>query len=87
VLNFGSLNIDHVYQVDHVVRPGETLPSANYQVFAGGKGANQSAPWRWPGCGIPRRPVGLEGGWLVANRPRWVWTCVSPRPATPHRAP
>ena len=25
ILNFGSLNIDHVYGVDHFVRPGETL--------------------------------------------------------------
>ena len=25
ILNFGSLNIDHVYQVPHFVQPGETL--------------------------------------------------------------
>lgn len=25
ILDFGSLNIDYVYQVDHMVRPGETL--------------------------------------------------------------
>ena len=25
ILNFGSLNIDHVYKVDHFARPGETL--------------------------------------------------------------
>ena len=43
VLNFGSLNIDHVYRVGHFVRPGETLLANTYQVFAGGKGANQSA--------------------------------------------
>ena len=24
ILNFGSLNIDHVYRVDHLTRPGET---------------------------------------------------------------
>lgn len=42
VLNFGSLNIDHVYCVDHFVRPGETLESLNYSVFCGGKGLNQS---------------------------------------------
>lgn len=42
VLNFGSLNIDHVYMVDHFVAPGETLSSSGYQVNAGGKGLNQS---------------------------------------------
>ena len=42
VLNFGSLNIDHVYTVDHFVAPGETLSSSGYQINAGGKGLNQS---------------------------------------------
>ena len=42
VLNFGSLNIDHVYTVDHFVAPGETLCSADYRINAGGKGLNQS---------------------------------------------
>ncbi|WP_218354057.1 ribokinase [Alteromonas lipotrueiana] len=42
VINFGSINIDHVYSVDHFVRPGETIASSNYQQLLGGKGANQS---------------------------------------------
>ena len=42
VLNFGSLNIDHVYTVNHFVAPGETLSSTGYQINAGGKGLNQS---------------------------------------------
>ncbi|MBQ8894230.1 MAG: ribokinase [Clostridia bacterium] len=42
ILNFGSLNIDHVYQVPHFVTPGETLASTGYQKNAGGKGTNQS---------------------------------------------
>ena len=42
ILNLGSLNIDHVYEVEHFVRPGETLDSTGYQLFAGGKGLNQS---------------------------------------------
>ena len=42
VLNFGSLNIDKVYQVPHFVQPGETLSSENFSQFAGGKGLNQS---------------------------------------------
>ena len=42
VLVFGSLNIDHVYQVPHFLRPGETLPSTGYSRNAGGKGLNQA---------------------------------------------
>lgn len=42
VINFGSLNLDHVYQVKDFVRPGETLASSHYQQFVGGKGCNQS---------------------------------------------
>ncbi|MBQ6679487.1 MAG: ribokinase [Lachnospiraceae bacterium] len=42
VLNYGSLNIDLVYTVPHIVRPGETLTSLNYARFPGGKGLNQS---------------------------------------------
>lgn len=42
ILNFGSLNIDHVYEVDHFVRPGETLASKSYRRFSGGKGNNQA---------------------------------------------
>ncbi|MHB0775525.1 ribokinase [Halomonas sp. WWR20] len=40
--NYGSINIDHVYRVPHLVRPGETLSSLGYRQVLGGKGANQS---------------------------------------------
>ncbi len=42
VLNFGSLNLDYVYSVDHFVQPGETLGSLGQKINAGGKGLNQS---------------------------------------------
>ena len=42
ILNFGSLNIDYVYSMDHFVQPGETTSSLDRNVFAGGKGLNQS---------------------------------------------
>jgi ribokinase len=42
IFNVGSINIDHVYQVEHFVQPGETLSSNGYQQLLGGKGANQS---------------------------------------------
>lgn len=41
-LNFGSLNQDMVYSVDHTVRPGETTASSKLEFFCGGKGLNQS---------------------------------------------
>lgn len=43
VLNFGSLNVDYVYNVDHMVQGGETLSSSGMNIFLGGKGFNQSA--------------------------------------------
>lgn len=42
VLNFGSLNYDYVYQVDHFVLPKETISSNGYARNFGGKGLNQS---------------------------------------------
>lgn len=66
ILNFGSLNIDHVYQVDHISRPGETISSDSYQVFAGGKGANQSAALALADARVFHAgQVGPEGQWLL----------------------
>lgn len=42
ILNFGSLNIDYTYTVDHFVRGGETMSSEEMNIFSGGKGLNQS---------------------------------------------
>lgn len=42
ILNFGSLNVDHVYQVDHFVAAGETEHALRYDLHMGGKGMNQS---------------------------------------------
>lgn len=42
VLNYGSLNYDFVYQVDHITEPGETQASDKRETFCGGKGLNQS---------------------------------------------
>lgn len=42
VLNYGSLNIDKVYDVEHFVRAEETILSEGYAEFLGGKGLNQS---------------------------------------------
>lgn len=42
VLNIGSLNLDYVYSVDHMVKEGETLAAHEMETFCGGKGLNQS---------------------------------------------
>ena len=68
IINFGSLNIDHVYRVTHLVRPGETISSTDYKLFSGGKGGNQSialaragAPVLHAGC------IGQDGEMLAEN--------------------
>ena len=66
ILNFGSLNIDLVYQVDHIARPGETIASSSHHTFAGGKGANQSAALAAAGAEVYHAgQVGSEGRWLI----------------------
>ncbi len=42
ILNFGSLNIDHVYTMDHFVKGKETQAASSYASYVGGKGLNQS---------------------------------------------
>jgi ribokinase len=65
VLNFGSINIDHVYNVEHFVRPGETISCQEYQRFAGGKGLNQSIALAQAGaCVYHAGKVGAEDAWL-----------------------
>ena len=43
IVVFGSLNIDTVYSVDHIVRPGETISSYSVMKNPGGKGLNQAS--------------------------------------------
>ena len=59
VYNFGSINVDHVYRVPHLVRPGETLASASLETVLGGKGANQSVALARAGAAV--RHVGRIG--------------------------
>ncbi len=42
VLIISSCNIDYIYEVDHMVRPGETQKVDTLQIVSGGKGLNQS---------------------------------------------
>lgn len=67
VLNFGSLNIDHVYQVHHFVRAGETIGSNGYARHMGGKGFNQSVALARAGAEVYHAGcIGEDGGFLQA---------------------
>lgn len=59
VLNFGSMNLDYVYTVDHMVQGGETLASSDRQVFFGGKGFNQLVALAK--AGVPVYHAGMIG--------------------------
>jgi len=66
IVNFGSLNIDDVYAVDHIVRPGETLAARGYRIFPGGKGNNQSVALGRAGASVRHvGKVGRDGQWLL----------------------
>lgn len=65
IVCLGSLNLDHVYQVDHFVRPGETLNSAGYSVGCGGKGLNQSIALARAGAPVMHAgKIGHDGAML-----------------------
>ena len=66
IYNLGSVNIDYVYQVDHIVKPGETIASANMQIFPGGKGLNQSIALARAGAQVIHGAVlGSDGDFLL----------------------
>ena len=66
VLNFGSLNIDYVYPVDHIIIPGETEPAGDVMENCGGKGLNQSIALAKAGVKVAHAGlVGEEGQILI----------------------
>ena len=68
ILNFGSLNIDYVYDVPHFVQAGETLSSTSRNIFAGGKGLNQSVALARAGGDVYHAgAVGLADGQLLID--------------------
>ncbi len=65
VLNWGSLNIDHFYEVDHLVVPGETLSCQRYSRLSGGKGGNQSVALAFAGARVSHAgQIGQDGIWI-----------------------
>ncbi len=62
VLNFGSLNLDYVYQVDHILAPGETQTAGSRTIFCGGKGLNQSIALSRAGAQVYHAGLVGDGG-------------------------
>ena len=62
ILNIGSLNIDYVYDVDHIILPGETEATGGRNTFLGGKGMNQSIALAKAGADVYHAGLIGEGG-------------------------
>lgn len=67
VLNIGSLNVDYVYSVDHILKPGETISSDKIEVFAGGKGLNQSVAIKKAGGDVYHGGIIGDDGQLLLD--------------------
>jgi ribokinase len=71
IVNLGSLNIDRVFRVPHIVSGGETIASHSFVELAGGKGANQSVALARAGAKVAHiGRVGPDGAWLVEKLAR-----------------
>lgn len=65
ILNFGSMNLDHVYQVPHFSLPGESLSVTELATGPGGKGLNQSIAMARAGAVVYQGGcLGRDGGML-----------------------
>jgi ribokinase len=65
ILNFGSINVDHVYTVDRFVAAGETLASTSLSLGPGGKGFNQSIALARAGARVMHGGcLGRDAEWL-----------------------
>nr|WP_111300066.1 ribokinase [Paracoccus saliphilus] len=66
IWNLGSINIDHVYRMDSLPSPGETLASRSYSIGLGGKGANQSVAAARAGASTHHLgAMGRADGWVL----------------------
>jgi ribokinase len=62
----GSINIDIVFKVASIVRPGETIASESAARFLGGKGQNQAVALRkaWPEVLLAGN-IGASDSWIL----------------------
>ena len=67
VWNLGSVNVDRVYSLDHIVAPGETESASALAEAPGGKGFNQSVALARAGARVHHvGAVGEDGAFLAA---------------------
>ncbi len=59
ILVAGSANLDFVVRAPHVPAPGETVLGRDFQVFPGGKGANQAVACARAGGGVTHMLLAL----------------------------
>jgi ribokinase len=65
ILVYGSLNIDLIFSVEHIARPGETVSGGSMTRGAGGKGANQAAALAKAGMPVYMAgKIGVDGDFL-----------------------
>ena len=68
IINFGSLNIDKVYDVPHIVLPKETIMANAYDLHPGGKGLNQSIALAKAGANVIHAgAIGMDGQLLIES--------------------
>ena len=66
IWNLGSINIDRVYSLDHVVAPGETESATALAEVPGGKGFNQSVALARAGARVSHiGAIGPDGAHLA----------------------
>ncbi|KAF9528718.1 Ribokinase-like protein [Crepidotus variabilis] len=68
----GSINCDEYFHVDHIVRPGETSSSSDYERRVGGKGANQAVAIARAGGAVSiYGNLGQDGLWIKDAMQSW----------------
>lgn len=68
ILCIGSINVDLVYRLDDLPKPGETLAARAFSRGLGGKGANQSVAAARAGATVVHHcPVGADAKDLLAE--------------------
>lgn len=68
IYNLGSINIDHVYRLEALPCPGETVAARALSTGLGGKGANQSIAAARAGAPVVHLgAIGAADGWVIAR--------------------
>lgn len=78
IYNFGSLNIDYTYHVEHISCEGETISSIQRTISPGGKGLNQTVALARAGADVVHvGHIGQEDGKFLLDFLNSVGICTS----------